>query len=69
MGLGKSDFQEERNDETLEYTVRKVYAALKETEHLYNAVIITSEVLPDDITFITSQELENLISGLHAKGA
>ena len=25
--------KEERNDETLEYTVRKVYAALKETEH------------------------------------
>lgn len=53
--------KEERNDETLEYTVRKVYAALKETEHYmarrYNYI---GEVLPDDITFITSQELENL---------
>ena len=53
--------REERNDETLEYTVRKVYAALKETEHFmarrYNYI---GEILPDDITFITSQELEDL---------
>ena len=53
--------REERNDETLEYTVRKVYAALKETEHFmarrYNYI---GEILPDDITFITSQEPEDL---------
>lgn len=53
--------KEERNDETLEYTVRKVYAALKDTEHFmarrYNYI---EEILPDDITFITSQELEDL---------
>ena len=35
--------KEERNDETLEYTVRKVYAALKETEHYMARRYITSE--------------------------
>ncbi len=53
--------KEERNMETLEYTVRKVYAALKETESYisrrYNYI---EPLLPDEITFITSQELENL---------
>lgn len=53
--------REERNDETLEYTARKVYAALKETEHFmarrYNYI---DEILPDEITFITSQELEDM---------
>lgn len=53
--------KEERNMATLEHTVRKVYAALKETEnfisHRFNYI---EEFLPEDITFITSQELENL---------
>ena len=53
--------KEERNTETLQYTVRKVYSALKETEgymaRRYNYI---EELLPDEITFITSQELEDL---------
>ena len=52
--------KEERNMETLEYTVRKVYSALKETENYmcrrYNYI---EPLLPDEIFFITSQELEN----------
>ena len=60
--------KEERNTETLEYTVRKVYAALKETESYisrrYNYI---EPLLPDEITFITSQELENLYPDNTAK--
>lgn len=53
--------KEERNMETLEYTVRKVYNALKETEEYisrrYNYI---KPWLPDEIFFITSQELEEM---------
>ncbi len=53
--------KEERNEETLKYTVRKVYAAIKETEDYisrrYNYI---EPMLPDDIYFISSQELENM---------
>ena len=53
--------KEERNMETLQYTVRKVYSALKDTEDYisrrYNYI---EPLLPDDIFFITSQELEDL---------
>lgn len=53
--------KEERNTETLEYTVRKVYAALKDTEDYmarrYNYI---EAILPDEITFVTSQELEDM---------
>ena len=53
--------REERNMETLEYTVGKVYSAIKETEQFmarrYNYIEST---LPDEITFITSQELETM---------
>ncbi len=60
--------KEERNMETLRYTVRKVYNALKETEHYissrYNYI---ENLLPDDIFFITSQELEDLYPNSTAK--
>ena len=60
--------REERNTETLQYTVRKVYAALKETEEFmarrYNYI---EPLLPDEITFITSQELENMYPDATAK--
>lgn len=53
--------KEERNMETLQYTVRKVFSALKETEDFisrrYNYI---QPLLPDDIFFITSQELEDM---------
>ncbi len=60
--------KEERNTETLEYTVRKVYSALKETESFisrrYNYI---EELLPDEIFFISSQELEELYPDKTAK--
>ena len=60
--------KEERNTETLEYTVRKVYSALKDTENYisrrYNYI---EPLLPDDIFFITSQELEDLYPDLTPK--
>lgn len=53
--------KENRNVETLKSTVLKVYAALKSTEKFmsmqYNYI---EEILPEDIFFITSQELENM---------
>lgn len=53
--------KEERNMETLEYTVRKVFCALKETEEFisrrYNYI---TPLLPEDIFFISSQELEDM---------
>ena len=60
--------KEERNIETLQHTVRRVYAALKETEQFiarrYNYI---DTILPDEITFITSQELEDLYPGCTPK--
>lgn len=60
--------REERNMETLQYTVRKVYAALKDTEEYmarrYNYI---EPMLPDEITFVTSQELENMYPDLSPK--
>lgn len=60
--------KEERNTETLHYTVRKVYEALKETENYisrrYNYI---EPLLPEDITFITSQELEDMYPDLSSK--
>lgn len=60
--------KEERNMETLEYTVRKVFRALKETEGFisrrYNYI---EPLLPDEIFFITSQELEDMFPDATAK--
>ncbi len=52
--------KEERNEDTLRAIVRKVYEAIKNTEVFVNSrhPEIT-RVLPDDITFITTQELED----------
>lgn len=52
---------DERNIQTLKSTVRKVYAALRETEHyIAEKYDYIEECLPKDITFVTTQELENL---------
>lgn len=60
--------KQERNMETLEYTVRKVFSALKETEGFicrrYNYI---EPLLPDDIFFISSQELEDMYPGCTPK--
>ncbi len=52
--------KEERNEDTLKSIVRKVYEAIKNTEVFMNSrhTEIT-RILTDDITFITTQELED----------
>lgn len=51
--------KEERNTATLQHTVKHVYAALKDTEqHISQRYNYIDPVLPEEITFITSQELE-----------
>lgn len=53
--------REERNVETLKYVVRKIYQALKDTEHyIADKYSYIEEILPEEITFITTQELENM---------
>ncbi|MBP3593720.1 MAG: aspartate--ammonia ligase [Lachnospiraceae bacterium] len=53
--------QDERNVETLKHVVRKVYAALRETEHyMADKYEYIEEVLPEEIAFVTTQELENM---------
>lgn len=60
--------KEERNEETLKMIVRKVYEALKNTEVFVNSrhPEIT-RMLPDDITFVTTQELLDKYPELTAK--
>ncbi len=60
--------KEDRNIETLKSVVRKVYRALKNTEeilaHKYEYI---QPILPEDITFVTTQELEDEYPGLTSK--
>ncbi|MDO4633640.1 MAG: aspartate--ammonia ligase [Eubacteriales bacterium] len=53
--------KEERTEEMLQYVVRMVYKALKKTEK-YMAIQYDyiEEILPKEIFFITSQELEDM---------
>ena len=52
---------DERNVETLKHVVRKVYAALRETEHyMADKYEYIEEILPEEIAFVTTQELENM---------
>ena len=53
--------KEERTMEALKSIVRKVYISLKTTERALNTEYdFLEKILPDDIFFITSQELEDL---------
>lgn len=53
--------KDERNVETLKSVVRSVYQALKDTEHyIADKYDYIDEILPKQITFVTSQELENM---------
>ena len=58
----------ERNMDTLKKVVRSVYKAIKKTE-IYMSIQYDyiGEVLPRDIYFLTSQELEDLYPGLTPK--
>lgn len=60
--------KEERTKETLKAAVEKVYSALKKTEcYMAGKYGFIEEILPEQITFITSQELEDRYPSLSAK--
>lgn len=62
--ISKSD----RNEETLKEIVRLVYKALKNTEkYISGRYSYTGEILPEDIFFISSQELEDRYPDLTPK--
>ena len=53
--------KKERTEETLIDVVKKIYEVFKATEHLVcNMCPQIPRLLPDEITFITSQELEDM---------
>ncbi len=60
--------KEDRNIDTLKNIVRKIYSTVRETEKFvcsnYTSV---PEILPDDIFFITTQELEDMYPSLSPK--
>lgn len=63
--INKSD----RNEDFLRITVKSVYEALRLTEkYAANKYRYIEAILPEEITFITSQELVDRYPGLDAKG-
>lgn len=60
--------KEDRNEATLKDTVRRIYTVMKDCEYLVSKRYPMFEpILPEEITFITSQELEDAYPGLSAK--
>jgi len=60
--------KEDRNEEYLKETVRNIYRALKETSEVIKERFPKLEHnLPNEITFITSEELLDLYPGLSSK--
>lgn len=60
--------REERTEETLRSVVQAIYKTLKHTEKYMSIQYdYISEILPKDIFFITTQELENLYPDLSPK--
>ena len=57
----------ERTDEVLEATVNRIYNALKSTEALMESKYGIEPILPEHISFITSQELEDRYPKCSAK--
>lgn len=58
----------DRTEKMLKYVVRQIYGAFKDTEkYLYSVYPIFNKVLPDDIYFITTQELEDKYPDLTPK--
>lgn len=52
--------KEDRNKETLKNVVKQIYQVFKDTEnYLYSQYPIFNKILPEDIYFITTQELED----------
>lgn len=61
--------KEDRNIENLKGIVKGIYRAFKDTEEYVHSIYpFLSKILPDDIYFITSQELEDLYPKLTPKG-
>ncbi|MBR4724840.1 MAG: aspartate--ammonia ligase [Lachnospiraceae bacterium] len=53
--------KDERNVDTLKSVVRRIFQALKDTEHyICDKYPFIGEILPDEISFVTTQELENI---------
>jgi aspartate--ammonia ligase len=60
--------KENRNEETLKDIVKKIYNVLKKTEeHIFKTYPHISKTLPEDIFFITAQELEDMYPKLSPK--
>ena len=60
--------KEQRNEETLKAVVKSVYAALRVTEkRMANEYDYIQCILPEEISFVTSQELEDRYPGLTPK--
>jgi aspartate--ammonia ligase len=60
--------KEERNEDTLKQVVRHVYEALKSTEkHIAAKYDFIEEILPEEISFCTTQELEDAYPELSPK--
>ncbi|MHB8097186.1 MAG: aspartate--ammonia ligase [Erysipelotrichaceae bacterium] len=58
----------ERNEDVLKETVRVIYQVMKDTEQfIFKKYRVLKPVLPQDIFFITSQELEDLYPSLSPK--
>ena len=52
--------REMRTEETLRHTVKCIYAALRHTEnYIVNEYSFIGRLLPEEITFVTAQELED----------
>ncbi|MCR5734644.1 MAG: aspartate--ammonia ligase [Lachnospiraceae bacterium] len=61
-------YKDERNTDTLKMIVKKVYEALKNTEVFINSRYPTiTRMLPDEIQFVTTQELEDRYPDLSSK--
>lgn len=68
MGLGTHYFKRRKNAANPESTVKKIYAALRHTEkYIADDYAFASRLLPEKITFITTQELEDRYPSLTPK--
>lgn len=58
--------KEERNHDTLKGVVKQIYSVFKETEdYVFKNYSDIEKILPEEIFFITSQELEDRYQGLN----
>lgn len=60
--------KEDRNEEKLKEVVRSIYNVFKKTEkYVHNNLINGENILPDEIYFITTQELEDMYPNYSSK--